>query len=59
MSKRNARDLYNLMAENESQTFFELSDKMSQSIAHTNRLSCFSDEYEKERNFEKTEENQS
>jgi len=59
MSKRNARDLYNLRAENENQTFFDLSDKIPASAQHCDRFSYFSNEYENERKFEKTEGNQS
>lgn len=59
MSKRNARDLYSLTAENEDQTFFDLSNEFSASVPHTDRFLHYSKEFEKERKFEKTEENQS
>ena len=59
MSKRNVKNLYSLTAENEGQTFFDLTDKFSASVPHTDRFLCFSNEYEKERKFEKTEESQS
>ncbi len=57
MSKRNARDLYNLAAENEGQSCFDLTDKIPASAQHTDRLSYSPVRYENERKFEKTEEN--
>ena len=56
MSKRNAKDIFNLSTANEDQTLFDLTADFSASEPHNNRFSLSDTEYENIRKIEKTEE---
>ena len=58
MSKRNARESYDLCSGNEGQNFFDLTDRISASSQHSDRFSYCASNDENERKIEKTEENQ-
>lgn len=57
MAKRNVKEIFDLCSENEGQSFFYPTDKISASSQHGDRLSHSPAINENERKIEKTEGN--